>query len=147
MKSKPGRRISDLSPQFATVVGASAVFIGKIAGEGNFEIYGSVEGDSDIKGTLVLHESGYWKGNVLAKNAVIAGIVDGDIMAKEKLELTSTAQIKGNVVGGIVAIAEGAVFDGEIHITKKEHIKFFKENRNGIFEEAKKVEEPMKAEK
>ena len=141
MKPKSGRRISDLSPQFATVIGASAVFIGKLAGEGNFEIYGSVEGDSDIKGTLVLHESGYWKGSVLAKNAVISGTVDGDIMAREKLELAATAQIKGNVVGGIVAIAEGAVFEGEIHITKKEHIKFFKDARNGV------LDEPIKAEK
>jgi len=141
MKSKPGRRISDLSPQFATVIGASAVFTGKLSGEGNFEIYGSVDGESNIRGTLVLHESGYWKGNILAKNAVISGTVDGDIVAKEKLELTSTAQINGNVVGGIVAIAEGAVFEGEIHITKKEHVKFFKESRNGV------LDVPMKAEK
>ena len=140
MASKPGRRISDLSPQFATVLGASAIFIGKLAGEGNFEIYGSVEGESDIKGTLILHESGYWKGSVLAKNAVISGTVDGDVMAKERLELTATAHIKGNVVGGVVAIEEGAVFEGEIHITKKEHIKFFKESRNGVQSEPLKVE-------
>lgn len=143
MTSKPSRRVSDLSSQFASLIGASAVFSGKLAGEGNFEIYGSVEGDSDIKGTLVLHESGYWKGSIVAKNAVIAGVVNGDIMVREKLELTSTAQIKGNVVGGIVAIAEGAVFDGEIHITKKEHIKFFNERRNCLAVER----QPVKVEK
>lgn len=130
MKTKLCRRISDLSPQFSTVLGVSACVSGRLSGEGSFAIYGSVEGESDINGTLVLHESGYWKGNILAKNAVISGTVNGDIMARERLELTSTAKIKGNVVGGVVAIAEGAVFEGEIHITKKQQITFFNERRS-----------------
>ncbi len=132
MKSKPYRRISDLASQFSTILGVSGVFHGKLMGEGNYVIYGSVKGDSDIRGTLVLHESGFWEGSIVATNIVISGTVEGDIVAKEKLELTDTARIKGNVVGGVVAISDGAVFEGEIHITKKQHITFFNERRNGV---------------
>ncbi len=132
MKSKPYRRISDLTAQFSTVIGASAVFHGKLMGEGNFVIYGSIKGESDVRGTIILHESGYWEGSIVATNVVISGTVHGDIVAKEKLELTDTAKIKGNVVGGIVAVSDNAAFDGEIHITKKQHITFFNERRNGL---------------
>ena len=132
MKSKPYRRISDLTAQFSTVIGASAVFHGKLMGEGNFVIYGSIKGESDVRGTIILHESGYWEGSIVATNVVISGTVEGDIVAKEKLELTDTAKIKGNVVGGIVAVSDNAAFDGEIHITKKQHITFFNERRNGL---------------
>lgn len=132
MKSKPYRRISDLTAQFSTVIGASAVFHGKLMGEGNFVIYGSIKGESDVRGTIILHESGYWEGSIVATNVVISGTVKGDIVAKEKLELTDTAKIKGNVVGGIVAVSDNAAFDGEIHITKKQHITFFNERRNGL---------------
>ena len=131
MKVNHGRRVSDLSPQFATILGVSAVFKGRISGEGNFEIYGTVEGDSDIKGTLILHESAHWKGNICATHAVIVGTVEGDVVTREKLELRPSAHVKGNIMGGVVAIAEGAVFEGEVHITKKESLKFFNERRIG----------------
>jgi cytoskeletal protein CcmA (bactofilin family) len=131
MKPEQRRRVSDLPAQFSTTIGVAAVFKGKLTGEGSYKVYGTVYGDSEIKGTLVLHETGYWEGSIFATNVVICGTVDGDIVAKDKLELAPTAKINGNVMGGVVAIADGAVFEGEIHITKKESIKFFNERRNG----------------
>ena len=59
-------------------------------------------------------ESGRWVGNVNAKSIVIAGEVKGEIIAEEKLEVLSTAKITGTICAKTLAIAEGAVHQGEV---------------------------------
>ena len=130
MSSDNNRRVSDLQPNFSTVLGAASQFKGKITGEGDYVIYGSVDGDSDIRGTLILHSTGYWRGQILANNMIVSGTVDGDLIARNKIELTSSAQVSGNIIGAVVAIADDAVFDGEVHITKNDGLTIFNERRN-----------------
>ena len=51
-----------------------------------------------------------------AENVVIAGKVEGNIVAKEKIDVVSTANIKGSLTSPFIAIAEGAIHEGEIHM-------------------------------
>ncbi|VAW74889.1 hypothetical protein MNBD_GAMMA12-2438 [hydrothermal vent metagenome] len=124
------RRVSDLQPNFSTVLGAASQFKGKISGEGDYVIYGSVDGESDIRGTLILQSTGYWRGQILATNLIVSGTVDGDIIARNRIELTSTAKVSGNIIGAIVAIADNAEFTGEVHITKNDGLTIFNERRS-----------------
>lgn len=118
MSSSKGRRTLDAVNGFNTSVGPDNIFKGSITGTGHSIILGKVEGDSDVEGTLVVGEGGAWTGNIFAENVVIAGIVEGNIVAKEKIDVVSTANIKGSLTSPFIAIAEGAVHEGEIHMAK-----------------------------
>ena len=118
MSSSKGRRTLDAVNGFNTSVGPDNIFKGSITGTGHSIILGKVEGDSDVEGTLVVGEGGVWTGNIFAENVVIAGIVEGNIVAKEKIDVVSTANIKGSLTSPFIAIAEGAVHEGEIHMAK-----------------------------
>ncbi len=111
-----GRRSLDSVDGFTTSVGPGSVFTGVIGGEGHIIVLGRVVGNSDLKGTLVIGEGGVWVGDVTASSVVIAGEVQGTIVAREKIEILSTANIRGSLACPVIAIAEGAVHDGEIHM-------------------------------
>jgi len=126
---KKKRRATDKITQYATQVGPDAVFNGKLQGEGNYSIHGKVVGESDISGILLLEMEGEWVGDMLADVVVIAGTVKGHVMAREKLELQSTGRVEGDLEAPVVAIAEGAVYDGKIKMAKAANITHYKERR------------------
>lgn len=113
-----GRRTLDGVGGFTTSVGPGSILKGTISGEGHSIILGRVEGDSELNGTLVIGDGGVWIGDIVAENIVIAGRVEGSVMARKKLEIVSTAQIQGSLTSPFIAIAEGAVHDGEIHMAE-----------------------------
>ncbi|WP_455199361.1 bactofilin family protein [Kaarinaea lacus] len=127
MASSKGRRTLDAVNGFTTSVGPDNAFKGTITGTGHSIILGQVEGDCDIEGTLVVGDGGVWNGNIFAENVVIAGKVTGNIVAKEKIDVVSTADIKGSLTSPFIAIAEGAIHEGEIHMAK---VKRYTEQRD-----------------
>jgi cytoskeletal protein CcmA (bactofilin family) len=118
MSTNKGRRTLDDVNGFSTSVGPDSIFKGTISGTGHGIILGHVEGDSDVEGTLVVGEGGIWKGNIFAENVVVAGTVEGNIVAKEKIDIVSTARVNGSLTSPFIAIAEGAVHEGEIHMAR-----------------------------
>jgi len=118
MATSKGRRTLDSLDGFSTSIGPDNVFKGSLSGTGHSIILGSVEGDCDLDGTLVVGEGGVWTGNITVDNIVIAGEVNGDVVAKKKMDVVSTAKIHGSLTCPLIAIAEGAVHEGEIHMAK-----------------------------
>ena len=112
------RRTLDALGGFTTSVGHENKFSGSISGTGHCIILGSVEGNCELDGTLVVGEGGVWKGNITAENVVIAGEVQGDIVSKNKMDVVSTAKVHGSLTSPFIAIAEGAIHEGEIHMAE-----------------------------
>jgi len=131
MTQENRRRTLDNVNKFTTVVGEGATFRGSFGGSANFVIHGAVEGDCDIDGTLVVMEEGRVKGNLKAAVMIISGRVEGDITASEKLEMRSTAQVTGNINCDKLAIATGAIHDGEVHMQAGIAVTEFDERRSG----------------
>ncbi len=125
------RRTLDHAGEFRNVIGAGAVFRGGVSGAENSIVYGSVEGNGEIQGSLVLAPGSRWKGTVIAIHVHVAGHVDGDIVALEKLELAPSAYVVGNLTSRRIAIAEGAVCEGLIHAPQDAETTHFSERRNG----------------
>ena len=126
---KKHRRTLDRVEDFTTMIGPKSVYMGVFQGKDNHIVYGEVQGECDIEGTLVLGEGSRWTGNIRAMNIVVAGRVEGDVHAVNKLELTRTAFIRGKITSPIVAIARGAVHDGSIRMAKQTQITRFHERR------------------
>lgn len=128
-RAKKSRRTLDRVGQFTSMLGPQSVYRGAFQGKDNYIVYGEVQGECDIEGTLVLGEGGRWRGNIRALNVVIAGQVEGDIQAANKLELARTAVVRGKISCPVVAIARGAVHDGSIRMTNQTHVTRFQERR------------------
>jgi len=124
-----GRRVLDEVAGFATLVSGHVRLRGHFEGTDNCIVNGVVEGDCELTGMLVLGEQARWRGNIVAANAVISGEVNGNIATSEKLELTSSARVYGAISSAAIAIASGAIHEGEIHMDRGPEIVRFQEKR------------------
>ena len=123
------RRIFDSVSGPATYITASTRIIGQISGEGAYVFAGTVEGDCDINGPATLAAGGSWKGTMRATDLIISGEVDGDVIAADRVEVSGTARVTGSLAGNSIAVAEGAVIDGEIKVTSQAKTTQFEEKR------------------
>jgi cytoskeletal protein CcmA (bactofilin family) len=129
--SQQKRRFLDTNSSSPTFIGAKSVFIGNIRGTGQFVVSGEVHGDGELEGALNLSASGSWHGHIQAQQAIVAGRIMGGLSVKDKLEIGYTAVIRGKVSARTVAIAKGAIVDGEIEVTSDAPVVEFEEKREG----------------
>ncbi len=102
-----------------SVLGTGVVWKGSLSGSGGIRIEGTFEGDIDLRGMLVVGETGRVTCNQLrAKTVIVAGAVRGDILA-EKVEIRATGRVWGNVVTAAFATAEGAFLRGQIRMEEQ----------------------------
>ncbi len=125
------RRFFELASAAPTFIGAESVIVGNIRGPGQFVVCGEVHGDGELDGGLNLSITGSWHGNIRAQHAIIAGKIVGGLKVEDKLEIGYTAVIRGRVSARTVAIAKGAIVDGEIEVTSGAPVLEFEEKRAG----------------
>ncbi len=111
------RRLADRATGPATLVAEGCTIEGTFSGANDLLISGSVIGDSQLDGVVTISRSGLWRGALTARNVIISGAVEGDIVAHGHIEIAASARISGTVTGAKIAVAEGAVIDGEMRIT------------------------------
>lgn len=126
---RKNRRTLDQT-EFATVIGEYTTYHGNLTGAENYRVLGRVEGACDLDGHLYLGATGHWRGDIAATYVVIAGEVVGDVYAGTKLELQATARIRGNITSPVIAMAEGALYDGEIRMRPRPQLVRFNEKRS-----------------
>ena len=129
MNDTPRRRSSDRVSSSPTFIGAGTTLTGNLDCQGDLIVAGNVVGDSKVQGSVTLSENGRWDGRLHTKTAVIAGEVHGEIVASEKLEIRKSARIRGAVSARSIAIARGAVIEGEMAVTSGAPIVHYDEKR------------------
>jgi cytoskeletal protein CcmA (bactofilin family) len=128
--NEPKRRFFDLHSAAPTVIGAGSVIVGDVRGEGEYVVSGEVHGDGELGGGLNLAATGVWNGHIQALEAIIAGKITGGLAVKGKLEIGYTAVIRGSVSARTIAIAKGAIVDGDIVVTSGMPMQEFEEKRH-----------------
>ena len=86
---------------------------GDITATGDIRLDGTLEGNIQLNGKLVVGDSGVVNGNVLCQNANIIGTVNGNLSVKELLSLHATARVRGDILINKLSIEPGAVFSGK----------------------------------
>jgi cytoskeletal protein CcmA (bactofilin family) len=125
------RRIQDTTKGPTTYIAPSTKVVGTITGQGAYVFCGTVEGDCDIDGPLTLAQGGHWKGTLKAVDIVVAGTVEGDVVAQQRVEISGSARISGSLSGNSIAVAEGAIIEGEIKVTSGAEPTTYQEKRQG----------------
>jgi cytoskeletal protein CcmA (bactofilin family) len=131
MSEAPRRRHADRLSVTPTFIGVGSKFTGNIECEGDLVVGGYINGDGAVRGALTLSEGGHWEGRIQTSNAVIAGEVTGTVSVSEKLEIRKSARIRGIVIARVIAVAQGALIDGEMSVTSGAAVVSYEEKRQG----------------
>ncbi len=98
------------------IITSGTVIKGDVTATGDFRLDGTLEGNIQLNGKLVVGDTGVVNGNVLCMNANIIGTVNGNLSVKELLSLHSTARVKGDILINKLSIEPGAVFTGKCNM-------------------------------
>ena len=94
------------------VLASGTVIVGDIKSDGDFRVDGIIEGTIEIKGRIVIGQSGKITGTMICTNAEVEGSLSGTIQVNDLISLKQTAKVTGDLTVGKLAIEPGATFDG-----------------------------------
>jgi cytoskeletal protein CcmA (bactofilin family) len=125
---------SPLTPQapierVTSVLGPGINWKGDLRGSGGVRIEGSFEGEINIRGLVVIGETGRVSCEQMQANSVIvAGAVKGNITA-EKLEIRSTGRVWGDVTTVAFSTEEGAFLRGQVRMEERVELSLVEEGK------------------
>jgi cytoskeletal protein CcmA (bactofilin family) len=129
MPELPRRRFLDLVGAAPNYIAPGCTISGDIETSDPVVVCGYVRGDGKITAALSMARGSVWEGEVHAREAVISGRMTGKLVIAGKLEIRSTAVLRADVVAGSIAIAKGAVVEGDLQVTNGQPIVEFEEKR------------------
>lgn len=96
------------------VIGRTTRVRGRVSGDGDLMVEGSVEGDISLQGDLVVGEGARAASNVDAGAVTVRGELEGDVNARGVVRIESSAKVRGDMHGESIAIEEGAEYQGRL---------------------------------
>jgi len=138
------RRVRDNLAKRPTIIVDVTIFQGDFKSSAPVIVFGMIEGDCEIDNLLTIERPGAWVGNIKAEGVIVNGKVRGNITTDGKLEIGSSGHILGDVVAGTLAIASGAVIEGEMHMTDHDEPHHFEEKRtNALLENIEQLKKAV----
>jgi cytoskeletal protein CcmA (bactofilin family) len=102
-----------------TRLGASLNVKGKITGNEDLAIDGSVEGLVQLEDRkLTIGASARVTADVIAREVVVYGNVKGNLRARDRIEIKKDGSVVGDLTTARIMIEDGACFKGSIEIDK-----------------------------
>ena len=101
-------------------IGKSISIKGDLTGNEDMVIEGKVEGKVDLPNNqLTVGANGSVLAEISAKSVVVIGRVAGNVTGTERVEIQGTGILEGDVSAPRLVVAEGAVVNGAIKMSKK----------------------------
>ena len=99
-------------PPSSTVIAPGASVSGTLRGDGIIQVEGTVEGEIELKGAVIVTPTGLVKGPVAADVVRIAGRIEGNITARERVLLQKTGGVEGDMTTPTLEVEDGGRFNG-----------------------------------
>jgi cytoskeletal protein CcmA (bactofilin family) len=93
---------------------AGTKLVGDLSSESSLRVDGSIQGNVNCAGKIVIGTEGSIVGDVISVQAEIEGTVEGDLKVEDILILQKTAIVKGAMTVGRLVIEDGAQIGGNI---------------------------------
>ncbi len=103
--------VSNTKPE--TIIGSNTSFVGTIKSDGNMRIDGTVEGDIEVLGNLIIGETGRVIATIKSQNCHVSGAVRGEITVVDQLEISPTGKVWGDIMTSALHIEPGGLFRGQ----------------------------------
>ena len=95
-------------------IGSGARIRGRIHGDGDLTIEGTVEGEIALRGNLTIADGGSVTSDVEAQEVTISGALEGNVNASGQVRIATGSKVRGDLRGSSVSIEEGAEFAGRL---------------------------------
>ena len=105
--------IEDKVEQSETIIAQGAHFKGLITCPNQLFVMGSVEGDIDCGGMIIIGNKARIHANIYARKVIIEGEVKGNINSAEYVEIKPTGRLIGNLNAAKIRLSGGCFFEGE----------------------------------
>ncbi len=89
-------------------------FVGEVDGEGDFVVFGTIEGPVNIDGAVVIEESGMVKGHVRGRSVTVRGALKGHAFGEDAVVVDASARVVGDLTAPRVRVVPGARFRGKL---------------------------------
>jgi cytoskeletal protein CcmA (bactofilin family) len=106
----------DVSTGLATIIASGTEIKGDIESKGDIRVDGTLTGNIQTNGKVIIGTSGQVNGNVKATVADVLGQVNGNVTVVELLYLKGECEINGNIYTGQLQVDATAKFNGECHM-------------------------------
>ena len=116
---KRSTEITVSSNMVETIIGQGVLFEGTVTASTTLRIDGTLKGEIQSSGAVIIGEGGQVVGNITAQQLLIAGSVTGKVEVGDKTEFTETGYLQGDLVTDVLVITDGAVFDGSCKMRKE----------------------------
>ena len=107
------KSVEQINAKISSIIGADMVVDGDIRAKEAVRVEGSVTGDVETEGALIISSSGKVKGNVKGSSIIIGGSLEGDLTSGGRTEVASTGKVIGNIRTKSLVVDENAVFQGQ----------------------------------
>ena len=94
------------------MIGSGTVITGDIKSQGDIRVDGSLSGSIETQGKVVVGQGGVVEGDVICKDADVAGVLKAKITVSQLLSLKSSAKLNGDIITNKLSIEPGATFTG-----------------------------------
>lgn len=101
-------------------IGKGVSFKGTITYNGTVRIDGSMEGEIQTDGVLVVGETASVSAKITAGTVVSHGKINGDVVARQGVRLCSPAVLDGSVQTPVFSMEEGVIFNGTCEMSRTE---------------------------
>ncbi len=99
------------NPNASNIVTIGTKIEGTVSSESDIRIDGTLVGDLDCKGKVILGPKGKVEGNINCQNAVIEGSFTGTLKCADLLNVRESAVIQGDIQTEKLVVQSGAVYN------------------------------------
>ena len=99
-----------------SLFGKGTIINGNISGDGDIRIDGTLHGNVNILGKLIVGESAIIKGDIKAERAEVFGKIAGNISVKGILSIKATGSVEGDLYIGQLEVENSGLFRGTCHM-------------------------------
>jgi cytoskeletal protein CcmA (bactofilin family) len=132
----PERSFNDVPPfpkqRTNTVIAKGVTLSGSLCGQGVVEVEGTVEGELELEGSVVVTPTGLVTGPITADVVRIAGRVTGCITAREHLRLEKSGSVDGDVNTVSLVVEDGGSLNGRTAMLKSTTKSEFTDSANTL---------------
>jgi cytoskeletal protein CcmA (bactofilin family) len=101
-----------------TVIAREDRLDGNVRAQHGIRVLGTAKGRLEAP-SVVIEEGASVTASITADNVLVAGEYNGKMICRQRLEVGPSGRISGRVETLKLMLHEGAVVDGEIHMTKR----------------------------
>jgi cytoskeletal protein CcmA (bactofilin family) len=113
-------KINETEPAAINLISNGTEINGDIKSGGDIRIDGSLKGNLNTKGKVVIGVTGKVKGEVICRNSEVSGSIEGKISVGQLLILKASSRILGDIETVKLSIEPGAKFSGNCKMSDNE---------------------------